>query len=229
MERLFIIIGRINNVLLLLVLLGAGFSIVWMSWSSNQWQRRGAIEVPTGDHASKAQVLLRFERIENIKGANTQMMLLSARSESVKFSSGSSYGSEIRNVLFLTGTEKTARWLFPKQNNLILVTAQLCEELKDSKDTPTKALYFEYVKDDTDGDGKLSNQDNSSVALSKPDGSGFVEVLHGVSRVLSYEMIGSQYLSVVYQAGKTVRHAKFSVLSLTKETDQEIVNVPDEL
>ncbi len=229
MERFFIIIGRINNVLLLLVILGAGFSIVWMSWSSNQWQHRGAIEVPTGDHASKTQVLLQFERIENIKGANTQMMLLSARSKSARFSSGSGYESETRNVLFLTGSEKTARWLFPKQNNLILVTAQLSEESKDAKDNPIKALYFEYVKDDTDGDGKLSNQDNSSVALSKPDGSGFVEVLHGVSRVLSFEMIGSQYLSVVYQVDKTVRHAKFSVFSLTKEADQEIVNVPDEI
>lgn len=228
MERLFIIIGRINSILLLLILLGAGFSIAWVSWSSNQWQRRGAIEVPTSDRASKDQVLLRFERIENITGANTQMMLLSARSESVKFSSGGGYGNETRNVLFLTGNEKKARWLFPRQNNLILVTAQLCEDSQNSKDNPAKTLYFEYVKDDTNRDGKLSEQDNSSVALSKPDGSEFVEVLHGVSRVLSYKMIGSQYLSVVYQVGKTVRHAKFSVPSFAKETDQEIINLPDE-
>lgn len=49
MERLFIIIGRINSILLLLILFGAGFSIAWVSWSSNQWQRRGAIEVPTSE------------------------------------------------------------------------------------------------------------------------------------------------------------------------------------
>ncbi len=229
MERIFIIIGRINSVLLLLILLGAGISIALMSWSSSQWQRRGAIEVPAGESASEAQVLLRFERIENITGANTQMMLLSAQAKSEKFSSGSGYGSETRNVLFLIGNEKTARWLFPKQNNLILVTAQLREKSKNPKDNPTKALYFEYVQGDTNGDGKLSAQDHSSVALSKPDGLGFVEVLHGVSRVLSYEMIDSQYLSVVYQTGKTVRHARLSVLSLAKETDQEVVNVPDEL
>lgn len=228
MKRLFIIIGRINSVFLLLVLLGAGFSIAWMSWSSNQWQRRGAIDVPAGESSTKARVLLRFERIENITGANTQMMLLSAQVKSEKFSSSSGYESEIRNVLFLAGSEKSARWLFPKQNNLILVAAQLREESKDSKGNPTKALYFEYVKDDTNGDDKLSSQDHSSVALSKPDGSGFVEVLQGVSRVLSYEMMGSQDLSVVYQTGKTVKHAKFSLLSLAKESDQEIINVPEE-
>lgn len=229
MERLFIIIGRINSILLLLVLLGAGLSIGWISFSDKQWQRRGAIEVPVGKSTSKEQVLLSFERIEIITGASTQMMLLSAKEDSAKFSSGGGYRSETRNVLFLTGHEKTARWLFPKQNNLIFVAAQLREESKNSQENPAKALYFEYVKDDSNGDRKLSIQDLSSIALTKPDGSGFVEVLHGVSRVLSYEMLGSQYLVVVYQVGKVVRYAKFSVLSFAKESDQEIVNVPDEL
>ena len=229
MERLFIIIGRINSILLLLVLLGASLSIAWVTFSDKQWQRRGAIEVPAGKSASKEQVLLSFERIEIITGASTQMMQLSAKSESAKFSSGGGYRSETRNVLFLTGHEKIARWLFPKQNNLIFVAAQLREESKNSRENPTQALYFEYVKNDSNGDGKLSIQDLSSIALTKPDGTGFVEVLNGVSRVLSYEMLGSQYLVVVYQTGKVVRYAKFSVLTFTKESDQEIVSVPDEL
>ncbi len=229
MERLFIIIGRINSILLLLVLLFAGLSIAWVLLSDKQWQRRGAIEVLAGKSASKEQVLLSFERIENITGASTQMMLLSAKENSVTFSSGGGYRSETRNVLFLTRHEKTARWLFPKQNNLIFVAAQLREESKNAEANPTRALYFEYVKDDSNGDGKLSSQDLSSIALTNPDGSGFVEVLHGVSRVLSYEILGSQNLVVVYQVGKAVRYAKFSVVSFTKESDQEIVNVPDKL
>ena len=229
MERLFIIIGRINSILLLLVLLFAGLSIAWVLLSDKQWQRRGAIEVPAGKSASKEQVLLSFERIENITGASTQMMLLSAKENSVTFSSGGGYRSETRNVLFLTGHEKTARWLFPKQNNLIFVAAQLREESKNAEANPTRALYFEYVKDDSNGDGKLSIQDLSSIALTNPDGWGFVEVLHGVSRVLSYEMLGSQNLVVVYQVGKAVRYAKFSVVFFTKESDHEIVNVPDKL
>lgn len=228
MERLFVIIGRINSVLLLVALLGVGLSVAWMSWSSNQWQQRGAIEVPAGDLSAKGPVLLQFERIEDVAGANTQLILLSARVDSAKFSSGSGYGSETRNVLFLTGNEKKARWLFTKQNNLILVTAQLREESKDPKENPTKALYFEYVKEDTDKDGKLSSQDHSNIALSKPDGSGFVEVLHDVSRVLSHEMIDSQSISVVYQIDKAVRHAKFSVPSFEMKTDKEIISVPDE-
>ena len=174
MERIFVIIGRINSVLLLVVLFGAGVAIVWASWpsspfrqnndmkwrlfppcgvaspcriphtatglrlawqknpsvsfdtvlaertTSSQWQRRGAIEVAGGDTLTQTPVFLHLEAIQNITGANAQMMLLSAREKSGKFSSGSGYSSETRNVLFLTGTEKSARWLFPKQNNVVL-------------------------------------------------------------------------------------------------------------
>lgn len=228
MQRLFVVIERLNSILLLLIFLIAGASLAWLSWSSNQRERRGAIELPIGDDSSKAQVLLRFDRVESINGADTQMMRLTADSESAKFSSGGGYGGETRNVLFLTGKEKTARWLFPNQKNLILAAAQLKEESTDEKDSLTKALYFEYVRDDTDGDGKLSVQDNSNIGLTRSDGTAFVEVLRGVTRVLSYDMLDSRDLSVVYQLGKTVRHARFSLNSLAKETDQEVVTVPEE-
>lgn len=228
MERLFVIIGRINSILFLIILLGAGISIALMMSESNRWQRRGAVLVPDGKSGSKQPILVSFEKIENITGANVQMLQLTTKEKSEKFSSGG-YGTETRNVLFLVGTEKVARWLFKDHKNLIFVASQLREESTDSEKKPTQALYFEYVAADTDGDGKLSSTDRSNIGLSKPDGTGFLEVLHDVSRVFSYEMLDQQHLSVVYQKGATVRHAKFSVASMKLEADQEIINVPDRL
>lgn len=228
MDRLFITIARINNVLLLFVLVGAGLVLVWVTWTNSQWQRRGAIEVPVGESASTVKLLLRFERVESVTGANTQMLLLSAEEKSGKLSSGG-YGSETRNVLFLSGAEKKARWLFPKQSNKILVAEQMREKGHDSNDRPTSVLYFEYVATDTNGDGKLSAQDNSSIGLCRPNGLDFGQVLTGVTRVLSHELLDGQTLSVVYQAGRSVRHATFSVSSLKNEADQEIVSLPEEL
>nr|WP_315495434.1 hypothetical protein [uncultured Rhodoferax sp.] len=228
MDRLFIIIGRINNVLLLLVLIGAAGSVVWMTAESNQWKRRGAVEVADAESGANKSVLLNFEKIENITGSNTQLMRLTAQEKSAKFSSGG-YGGETRNVVFLTGTEKAARWLFKEHKNLVLVTAQLSSESRSSKEEPTRALYFEYVSNDTNQDGALSSADHSNIGLTRPDGTAFVEVLNGLSRVLSYEMLDEQNLSVIYQKGKAVRHAKFSVANLKLVTDQEIVNVPSTL
>jgi hypothetical protein len=228
MNRLFIIIGRINSVLFLLVLIGAAGSVVWMTAEGNQWKRRGAVEVADAESGANKSVLLNFEKVENITGANAQLMRLTAQEKSAKFSSGE-YGGETRNVVFLTGTEKAARWLFKEHKNVVLVTAQLSSESRNSKENPTSALYFEYVSNDTNQDGVLSSTDHSNIGLARPDGTAFVEILNGLSRVLSYEMLDDQNLSVVYQKGKAVRHAKFSVANLKLVTDQEIVNVPSTL
>ena len=228
MDRLFVIVGRINNILLLLVLLGTAVFIVSMSLESNRWSGRGAVAVAETDSGVKKSILLNFERVEDITGADTQMMRLSVQEKSRKFSSGGS-GGETRNVLFLKGSDKAPRWLFNGHKNLVLVSAQLHEESSTSKEPLARVLYFEYVVEDTNKDGSLSSEDRSNVGISKPDGTGFVEVLHDVSRVLSYQLLDQQHLSVVYQKGTMVKHAKFSVVNMKLESDQEIVEVPNTL
>jgi hypothetical protein len=228
MERLFIIIKRINSVLFLLVLLGAAGLIAFLTLKSSRWQPRGAVEVAASESGTNKPILLNFERVESITGTDTQMMRLSAQRKSGKFSSGG-YGSETRNVLFLNGSEKVARWLFKDHKNLILASNQLHEKSAESKEISTKALYFEYVSEDTNKDGNLSAEDHSNVGLTKPDGTGFLVVLHDVNRVLSFQILDQQHLSIVYQKETVVKHAKFSVATMTLISDQEIVNVPSTL
>lgn len=224
MDRLFTIIGRINSVLLLVVLLGAGVAVGWMTAASNRWERRGAVEVPEANSSMKPSVMLSFDRLENVTGANAQMLRLTTRERSSKFSSGGG-GSETRNVLFLTGTAKTARWLFKDHKNIILNLSQLHADPEQA----TKALYFEYVTDDTNGDNQLSSEDHSNVALTTPDGTGFTEVLHNVDRIFSFDVLDQVHLSVVYQKGATVRHARYLLTTLKLEIDQEIITVPSKL
>lgn len=228
MERLFIIIGKINSVLFLLVLLGVAGSISWMTLESSRWQRRGTVEVAESESGTNKSILLNFERVESITGTDAQMMRLSAQRKSGKFSSGG-YGSETRNVLFLNGSEKVARWLFKEHKNLILVSNQLHGDSTESKKTSTKALYFEYVSEDTNKDGNLSAEDHSNVGLTKPDGTGFLVVLHDVNRVLSFQILDQQYLSIIYQKETVVKHARFSVATMKLVSDQEIINVPSTL
>ncbi|MDD3482310.1 hypothetical protein [Azovibrio restrictus] len=230
MERLFTLIKRINSALLLLGLLGLGAFIAWNIWSSNQWQSSRAVPIPATQAGEAKPVLLEFGQIRNICGSDTQMLELSTRGDSGKFSSGG-YGSETRNVLFLSGKDKTPRWLFPVQSNLILTAEQLRQESEacGSKKAPASALFFEYISNDSNGDGKLSRDDRSRIALAKPDGTGLTEVLDGVSRVLSREMLDSQHLTLIYQKDRTIHHARFSLATLSKELDQEIVTVPEEI
>jgi hypothetical protein len=229
MDRLFAVIAKINSVLLLIGLLGLCGVIAYSSWGSHQFSQRGEIAVAAADNNSKTAVLLQLEPIESIAGTDTEMLKLSARSNPPGFSSGPGYVSETRNALFLSGQDKKARWLFPTQSNVILVAAQLRQKVGESDRGPTQALYVEYVSQDTDGDGRLSAKDHSNVALTLPNGTGMADVLKGVSRVLSYELVGDKQLSVVYQVGNVIRHARISLSSMAKEIDQEVIAVPDRI
>lgn len=226
MERFFAILGRINSLLFLAALIGAATSVAWMTLETNRWRHRGSVEVAESDSGGQKPILLSFERLENISGSDTQMMRLTA--QSAKFSSGG-YGHEIRNIVFLRETDNVAKWLFKDHKNLILASVQLHEESSNSKDQPTKALYFEYVTLDTNNDGKLSSDDHSNIGLTKPDGTDFLELLHDLTRVFSFRMLDRQHLSIVYQKGTAVKHAKFSLDTMKVVADQEIVNVPSTL
>ncbi|MDT4289011.1 hypothetical protein RO575_05550 [Methylomonas sp. MO1] len=230
MERLFRVLEKINSILLLLVFVGVGILVGGVSLFNNDLQQnRGTIKVPSGESASRDKILLRLDRVQNIIGANAQMVSLTAERESGGFSSGGYNSSETRNILFLMGSDKTARWLFPKQSNVVLTTEQLREEFKDARDNPTRALYFEYVTLDTNADGKLSSKDLSSIGISNPQGLAFIEMLTGVSRVLSHQLLDSQRLSIVYQSGNVVRHAIISIVTMKIDKDQELIRLPDEL
>lgn len=233
MERLFTLIGKLNNILLLCILIGAAASIAWVIFESKRWQPRGAVEVAESGTGPHNPILLRFEKIENISGARTQMMRLTTQDKSGKFSSGG-YGSEIRNILFLSGEDKATQWLFKDHKNLIIGVAKLQEDSHqensdNSKQQPTRALYFEFVTEDTNKDGVLSSEDNSRIGISKPDGSNFVVILSNLSRVLAYEMSDKENLSVVYQQDRSVKHARISLVTMKIVSDHEIVKVPSTL
>lgn len=230
MDRIFGVIKEINSVALLLLLLGL-VSLVVVFWpSDSDWERRGAIPAATGDAANKERVLLQVGNVENIKGAKVQMMALTARPEGTSFSSGK-YAGETRNVLFLSGKEKEVRWLFPTHRNVVIRTVQLNQggESTETDKLPTKALYIEFIPHDTDKNGHLGYSDDAHIALAKPDGSGFVEVLGKVSRVLSYDVTEDEQLSIVYQVGKSIRHARYSLESFKKEHEQLVLEIPSQL
>jgi hypothetical protein len=228
MDRFFSVVQRINSVLMLLVLLGAAALLIFISSESKGWQRHRAVEIaPTGT-GDKKPILVSFDRAEEIIGSNTQLLKLTTQEMGSKFSSGG-YGPETRNVLFLNGEEKAARWLFKDNKSLFLTVAQLHEQSSKKEDAPTKALYFEYVSNDTDGDGNLSSADHSNVGLAKPDGTGFIAIVTNANRVFSYDLIGTNMLSIVFQKEGKVRHLRISIPGFKIMSTQEIVDVPNTL
>ncbi|PXX44891.1 hypothetical protein [Undibacterium pigrum] len=231
MEKLFFVVSRINSVLLLLILLVGLVSLIWMNVNNNAWQRRGAVEVPAADAGSAQSVMLSLGSLEDIPGTDVQMGRLLAQEKSGKFSSGH-YGSGegARNLLFLSGKDKQARWLFKEHKNRILDVTQLSEQGTDTckadKNCVTRALYIEFVTEAAQTRQGNSRTTLSNIGLSKVDGTGLTVLLEEVGSVLSYRMEDADHLSVLYQKSAEIRQARISVVEMKLLSDREVIKVP---
>ena len=178
--------------------------------------------------AETTAVVMTFSEAEPVRGADVQLLRLTLRTESEKFSS-SGYGLEVRNALLLVGPEATPHWLFKGHQNWVRRLQQLSGDPDDPEEGDTTALYVEYVSTDTNGDQRLSASDRFNVAVAAPDGTNFQPLLSDVQQVFSHVVTEEDELTVVYQKADAVRQARFSLPSGKPLTDKEVVKVPQAL
>ena len=226
MDRFFVVVGRTNQVLFLLIMLGAAAFLMIALISHLTAMRYGAVEAKPGKSGTALASHLKFGKAEKIHGADVHMVhLVSAAGDSVVSYKG--YTSNVRNVLFKADSEKAGRWLFKDNDGLVVASEQL-QEPTDSigKQGQTRAVYLEYVGKDSNGDNSLSSADVLDVALAKPDGSGLVVVLKDVDNVVSQAYSGYADITVIYQRGRSLRHAKFALDGFKLVFDQELASLP---
>jgi hypothetical protein len=233
MKTFFAFIKQLNSLFLFGILTSVILLVAYGVWSGIKEQNKAAhpktVLSVSDASGSKVELRFRIEDAKDIPGANTQMLKLVANKKKAGLVY-SDYESDARNMLFLTGDERRARWLFAHQNNVIRTAGQLQmkvdEENPAGKVNPTKALYFLYADKDTSGDGEITSDDRANLGLAQANGEGFVTVLTGIDRLYSASMLGDQTISVLYQTGKVIRHALYSVATLAKVADREVAAIP---
>lgn len=219
-------VGKLNKVLLLLVLLGAAAVVGFVAINSGNAGQEGVVELAEGGRGTSKPLRVSLRRPVRIAGADTLMIHLTTEGNSSKLSYGG--GSETRNVLFLSREDKAARWLFKGHHRLIVEATQMPEEKSNSEnDHVARAIYFEYVEQDTNGDSSLSKTDAATIGFAMPDGTGFVTVLKNVTQVFSHEMADREHISIVFQSGTKVRHARIAVAGFKIISDQAVIDVPN--
>lgn len=203
MEKFFTFINRFNSLLIFGGLLVLAAIFLWALGSSFERDKRDVV-TRAGAPASKETLDYRLVEFTDIPGANAQMLKLTA-SKAKAGIAYSNYESDTRNILFLSGDEKAARWLFPNQHNVIHTAAQLttaADEERPGRNKITQALYFVYADRDTNGDGEITQRDRSKIGLSKANGEGFTTVLNDIDHVYSVSLIGDRSISILYRVGK---------------------------
>ncbi len=228
MNTFFTFIRRINSLLLFGGLVAFTLLVLWGVGSGIKERNRDVVATAKAPGAGE-ELSFRLEEVNDIPGADTQMLKLTAsRTQSGIAYSG--YERDTRNILFLSGDDKAARWLFPNQDHVIHTTGQLQAQDEADRtagtDKVTVALYYRYSDKDTNGDGEIDNDDKTSLGLSKANGEGFTAVLTEIDRVYSVSLTGNQAISVLYRVGKHLRHARYSVGTLGREFDREVTAIP---
>lgn len=226
MDRFFVVVGRTNQLLLLLVLLGGAGMLLFTLANFLGSTRYDTVEARPGNAGDPPAATLKFGKAEKIHDADVRMVhLVSAPGDSAVSYKG--YTSNVRNILFKADSERSGRWLFKDNHGLVVQSEQL-QEPGDTlaRQGPTRAIYIEYVGKDSNGDNRLSGADLVDVALVKPDGRGMVVVLKDVDNVVSHDYAGYADITVIYQRGDTLRHAKYALDGFKVLFDQELASLP---
>ena len=214
----------INAVLVLILLLGAVAFLAFLAWEGARPSVDRGVQLAGGPENESNEWKLGY--IQEVHGHDVRFIELNSEQDS-GFSSG--YTVDTRNVLFLAGEAFDAHWLYEKHSNLILVVAQLAKsrEQSDAKtEGVTKALYYEVIASDSNGDGKLSADDDSLIALSAPDGTRYTEIERGLGRVLEFKVSDrEESLLVLAQMGKNIVLKKYSLESFEKLSEKVLTDL----
>ncbi|TRX57985.1 hypothetical protein [Thalassomonas sp. M1454] len=103
-----------------------------------------------------------------------------------------------RNYLYINTQTYDKYWLFDHTNYLIEKSENIRKGDYSSK-APVIATMFHLVKLDSNTDNHLTVSDHITIAFAKPNGTGYLEVLSGVEKFNSSELISDNEFLMIYQ------------------------------
>ncbi|MDH3475804.1 MAG: hypothetical protein OEM59_19165 [Rhodospirillales bacterium] len=225
-RKLFRYLWNFNAVAIAVASLLAIFLLLLGLYFSLEDYGRGepGVVVTQSDGEAAPAEAFRLGSLETIRGSEAVVIPLYSEHGSGSFSSSGSRVST-RNLLFVDMTAETSFWLFPSNDTLIWHYDQLEEPERAYNEADVVAIYYRIIKDDTNGDGVLDEEDRVTIALSAPDGRSYTEVLSEADNVLGYELTSKDELLVLYQQAGSVFAAKYSLASFRLLARAELAQV----
>ncbi len=219
-------VSQANSLLFLLLMSGGVIIFLFIIFQTSDWQDRRAIEVNEDINvAGERKIELRLGTIQQVYGHDVQYVELHSQESNGKFSSG--YGSsETRNVLFFVGEDMKSHWLYDTHRNVVNSVSSLTKQDNYIDKEPAVALYVSVIKSDSDGDGRLTTDDDITIALLRTDGSSYTEIETGIWEVLDQEVIDDgKYLALLLQVESNVLLKKYSLETFKLISERNIAEI----
>jgi hypothetical protein len=140
------------------------------------------------------------------------------------FKSGSH--NNMHNQYFLNTQDESARQLLPTNDFVIENTFRFPEENQNAKE-PVAVKWFLYhvIKDDTDGDAKLTHKDNRVLAISDSSGARCVELIKDVEHVYGHLLSDPDTLLIAYRSGSKKYSARLDLINRRVVSTRELSNL----
>lgn len=227
-NRFFIVVSRINYLLILLATISAIVAAISITIISNSFGNRNSVEV-IKDEGKKESIELRLGNLEEMTGHQVQTVNLTSDAPNRGFSSGYG-GSEIRNVLFLVGERLNTKWLYANNSYLITCFCKLRKPNEHVRDDTVLALYVAVIKEDSNNDEMLSDKDAITLALIKPDGSKYTEVSTDLRKILDSTVTdGGDNVTFMVQVGNNIVIRKYSLATFSLVSERQISEIAKKL
>lgn len=222
-NKFFVFVNRFNSIVFMMVLLAAGASIAYINIMSNEWRDKRSVKLKEGpDSADEIELIL--GNINTVSGSSVMYVDLREREGRSSYSSGGSLG-ETRNVLFFKDKELKPVWLFERNGNLIREMDKLkIGEYSDKN--PVTSFLYEVVYNDTNGNDKLDRSDKLSIALSRVDGSEFVNVIESVDSLIDHTVSNDgKEIGLIYQKNHKIYLERVSLADFKSLSKSELTQI----
>ena len=203
MKRFDLILWRINGVLLLFAVAAGIILLIWglaqtFFYSANEHKDAAVVDVNQGTHQKE---YLNLGGSTKMTGLSVVRIPLYSDTSYRSFSSESS-GGRTRNYLFIDFSSLSSKWLFDGFQRLILNEHDLYASLNNTGTNIVGSIY-EVVASDTNGDGKVTEDDQVIAFWGTPNGKDVVEVVSSAKRILSVEQVTDAEVLIIYQQEKS--------------------------
>jgi hypothetical protein len=216
LEKFFKFIDRVNALAFFTgVVLAAGL-LLWAVGNS-LWESKAKTSVIVPNASAEKSEVLSLTAWEFIPETGVQVLKLQSTGGEANEYASEGRGYKTRNLLFVKSDGGESSWLFPDQSHLISRV-----ELIAAADGLTKAVYVES-RGSPDKNGS-----SFEIYLASPGGSTPVEVLQGITRIVSKRVLGDS-IHFVYQENLVIKESRISLKSfeITKEkTIANLVKIP---
>lgn len=218
-NKLFLMINRINAVLILMLLISALVGLYFLYNEMIYSKRRNTVEVSSLD---KENEIIELSNVAKISGHTQKYVEVYTRKDGELKSGG--YSRTLRNLIFINAESTNPQWLFPNNNAVLIQVSQL-KDYRPSEHITT-FFYIEYVTHDTNKDGKLSELDNIKLAFSSPSGKNLIMLDENITKILNHDyQAETNLLTTLVQINDEVRYRTYDLIKAKRLSDAFVVKL----